>query len=220
MTDDQNPTVDTSGSRSRSTSQPSHSSSEHASDPSSYVPAKPTPSPANANGINNSLQLPRHNFPLVPSTVRQPQLVNSPPPQTGQNGPPSPRPSSIRPSDSTSSNGQSHVTETRHITKDYDQRTGAKTINRYEFIETIGRGIHGKVKLARDVESGNLVAIKIVSRITRRRLGRWDPMEAESKIRREIAIMKKCDHPHVVALREVMDDPNSKKIYLGILTLV
>jgi serine/threonine protein kinase len=40
-------------------------------------------------------------------------------------------------------------------------------------------------------------------------------MATEQKIRREIAIMKKCIHPHVVALREVMDDPNSKKIYLG-----
>jgi serine/threonine protein kinase len=41
-------------------------------------------------------------------------------------------------------------------------------------------------------------------------------MEAEQKIRREIAVMKKCKHPNVVALREVMDDPDSKKIYLGI----
>lgn len=76
--------------------------------------------------------------------------------------------------------------------------------------------MHGKVKLAKDLETGDLVAIKIVNRITRKRLGRWDPMEAEHKIRSEIAIMKKCVHPNVVALREVMDDPDSKKIYLGI----
>jgi serine/threonine protein kinase len=107
------------------------------------------------------------------------------------------------------------VTETHHITKDYDHRTGAKTINRYEFHETIGRGVHGKVKLARDTETGGLMAIKIVNRISKKRLGRMDPLEAESKVRREIAIMKKCVHPNVVALREVMDDPNSKKIYLG-----
>lgn len=120
-----------------------------------------------------------------------------------------------RPSDSTST-APSHVTETHHITKDYDSRTGAKTINRYEFHNTIGRGVHGKVKLARDIETGEQVAIKIVNRVTRKRLGRWNPMEAEQKIRREIAIMKKCEHPNVVALREVMDDPDSKKIYLGI----
>ncbi|KDQ13554.1 hypothetical protein BOTBODRAFT_111440, partial [Botryobasidium botryosum FD-172 SS1] len=37
----------------------------------------------------------------------------------------------------------------------------------------------------------------------------------EAKIRREIAIMKKCHHKHVVPLREVIDDPLSDKIYLG-----
>lgn len=73
--------------------------------------------------------------------------------------------------------------------------------------------------MAKDIESGEFVAIKIVNRVTKKRLGRWDPMEAEQKIRREIAIMKKCIHPHVVALREVMDDPNSKKIYLGMIKL-
>lgn len=33
-------------------------------------------------------------------------------------------------------------------------------------------------------------------------------------MRREIAILKKCVHPHVVRLREVIDDPASDKIYL------
>jgi serine/threonine protein kinase len=34
------------------------------------------------------------------------------------------------------------------------------------------------------------------------------------KIRREIAIMKKCIHPNVVQLYEVIDDPNSDKVYI------
>jgi serine/threonine protein kinase len=110
------------------------------------------------------------------------------------------------------------VTETHTITKDYDPRTGTKRINRYEMLETIGRGVHGKVKIARDTDTEETVAIKIVKRESRRRLGRGDPRDAELKIRREIAIMKKCVHPNVVALREVMDDPNSHKIYLGSLT--
>lgn len=40
-------------------------------------------------------------------------------------------------------------------------------------------------------------------------------LESEQKIRREIAILKKCVHPHVVRLTEVIDDPASRKIYLG-----
>ena len=39
--------------------------------------------------------------------------------------------------------------------------------------------------------------------------------ETESKIRREIAVMKKCSHQNLVRLREVIDDPASKKVYLG-----
>ena len=34
------------------------------------------------------------------------------------------------------------------------------------------------------------------------------------KIKREIAILKKCSHPNIVGLREVIDDPSSDKIYL------
>ncbi|KAK9479916.1 kinase-like domain-containing protein [Lipomyces japonicus] len=55
-----------------------------------------------------------------------------------------------------------------------------------------------------------------MNRTGRPRLGR--PLRTgntqEDKIRREIAILKKCNHPHIVKLREVLDDPNSKKIFL------
>ncbi len=37
----------------------------------------------------------------------------------------------------------------------------------------------------------------------------------EHKIRKEIAIMKKLNHPHVVRLLEVIDDPLNDKIYMG-----
>jgi len=35
------------------------------------------------------------------------------------------------------------------------------------------------------------------------------------KIKREIAILKKCSHPHVVKLKEVIDSPESEKIYIS-----
>ena len=213
MTDDPDLRVESStSSHSRSTSPNPRqaSSSDYATTTSNLIP-QPT-SPISANSANYAFQVPRYNLPPspVPSNVRR-QSYKSPVARNQNDS------SCPRPSESLPSNGQSshHVTETHHITKDYDHRTGAKTINRYEFMKTIGRGVHGKVRLAKDIETGDLVAIKIVNRVTRKRLGRWDPMEAEQKIRREIAIMKKCTHPNVVALREVMDDPNSKKIYLG-----
>ena len=107
------------------------------------------------------------------------------------------------------------VLETSIVEKDIDPETGNKLINNYEILGEIGRGVHGKVKLARDIDTAEFVAIKIVVKQSRRRLGKVDNDGDENKVRREIAIMKKCVHPHVVRLREVMDDPMSKKLYLG-----
>ncbi|GES86871.1 kinase-like protein [Rhizophagus clarus] len=90
------------------------------------------------------------------------------------------------------------VKETNTVYKDYDPSTGNKMINKYMLVRELGRGVHGKVKLGKDMETGEFVAIKVVDRATRRRLGqRNNDLTNEQKIRKEIAIMKKCIHPHV-----------------------
>lgn len=107
------------------------------------------------------------------------------------------------------------VKETHHLSIAYDPESGRKMLNRYEIIRQLGRGQHGKVKLARNLETGEYVAIKIVDRNSRPRLGSMRPGNTqEDKIRREIAIMKKCIHPNIVRLKEVLDDSKSRKIYL------
>lgn len=55
----------------------------------------------------------------------------------------------------------SSVKETHHISIDYDPISGRKKLNTYEIIEELGRGQHGKVKLAKDMDSGNFVVGKI-----------------------------------------------------------
>jgi serine/threonine protein kinase len=42
-----------------------------------------------------------------------------------------------------------------------------------------------------------------------------DMSDHDQRLKKEIAILKKCRHPNVVRLREVIDAPASKKIYLG-----
>lgn len=37
----------------------------------------------------------------------------------------------------------------------------------------------------------------------------------DDKIKREVAIMKRLDHPNIVRLKEVIDDPKSKKVFMG-----
>lgn len=92
--------------------------------------------------------------------------------------------------------------------------TGRKLINQYEVIEELGRGVHGKVKLARNLENGENVAIKIIPRFSKkRRLGKVTA-SPQDKTKREIAILKKIRHPNVVGLLEIIDDPELKKIYV------
>ncbi|KAL2134060.1 hypothetical protein VTI74DRAFT_1116 [Chaetomium olivicolor] len=112
--------------------------------------------------------------------------------------------------------GHKHkVRETHKANVEHDYATGRKHINNYEIIEELGRGMHGKVKLARNVENGEYVAIKIIPRFSkRRRLGKVTAMSTQDKSKREIAILKKIRHPNVVALLEIIDDPELKKIYM------
>lgn len=106
------------------------------------------------------------------------------------------------------------VKESSKVSLAYDPVSRKKVLNSYEIIKELGRGEHGKVKLARHLENGELVAIKIVDRQGRSRAFRPSEPSHEEKIRREIAIMKKTNHPNVVKLIEVLDDESSRKIYL------
>jgi SNF1-activating kinase 1 len=76
-------------------------------------------------------------------------------------------------------------------------------------------------------------AIKVVSRhnpradrlnqLKRKRIPRSGPHlpvtdnlgSQEYKIKKEIAVMKLCRHPHVVRLLEVIDDKLYQKVYMG-----
>ncbi|KAF2441940.1 kinase-like protein [Karstenula rhodostoma CBS 690.94] len=103
--------------------------------------------------------------------------------------------------------------ETHVADVDVDPMSGRKIINHYEILDELGRGMHGKVKLGRDLQSGDTVAIKIIDRYSkRRRLGK--NTSHEDKIKREIAILKKARHENIVGLLEVIDDPSKKKVYI------
>ncbi|KAH3664032.1 hypothetical protein OGAPHI_004746 [Ogataea philodendri] len=108
------------------------------------------------------------------------------------------------------------VKETNYVKVEYDPITRKRILNTYEILKDLGSGQHGKVKLAKDLHTNELVAIKIVDRASKPKLGRLTRpgSSQEDKIRREIAIMKKCSHPHVVKLLEVLDAESSRKIYM------
>jgi serine/threonine protein kinase len=97
-------------------------------------------------------------------------------------------------------------------------KKGRQVINDYILDIELGRGAYSVVHLARHRKTHHTVAIKILnrSRLTRLRL-MADPhlrAAAEQRILTEIAILKRLRHPHIIALQEVIDDPESHELYL------
>jgi serine/threonine protein kinase len=73
-----------------------------------------------------------------------------------------------------------------------------KRVGKYEIGKTLGEGTFGKVKYAVNSETGEQVAIKILSKaqIQQQNMG--------AQIKKEITIMKKVAHQNVVELKEVL----------------
>ncbi|KAI3402536.2 hypothetical protein KGF56_004628 [Candida oxycetoniae] len=118
-----------------------------------------------------------------------------------------------------------------------DPKTRKKIINgRYRIIKKIGRGQYGKVLLGEVVnyEKGTIngttfkasplnsspcnnssfVAIKTINRIDKAKLITKSYISNVSKIKKEIEILKQCNHPNIVKLYTVIDDLKFDKILL------
>lgn len=76
-------------------------------------------------------------------------------------------------------------------------------IGRYELGRTLGEGTFAKVKFARNKDTGEAVAIKIIDK---------ERILKHKMIKREIATMKLIKHPNVVHLKEVL--ASKKKVYI------
>ena len=59
-----------------------------------------------------------------------------------------------------------------------------------------------------------MLAMKIVKRAKLKKTRLSKDKTAFDQVEREVAIMKKLRHPHVVQLVEVLDDPSCEKLYL------
>ncbi|KAL0315565.1 UNVERIFIED_CONTAM: CBL-interacting serine/threonine-protein kinase [Sesamum radiatum] len=81
-----------------------------------------------------------------------------------------------------------------------------RKVGKYEVGRTIGEGTFAKVKFARNTETGESVAIKVLAKSTILKHKMVD------QIKREISIMKIVRHPCIVRLHEVL--AGQAKIYI------
>ncbi|XP_061992217.1 CBL-interacting serine/threonine-protein kinase 24-like [Rosa rugosa] len=81
-----------------------------------------------------------------------------------------------------------------------------RNVGKYEVGRTIGEGTFAKVKFARNAETGESVAVKVMAKSTILKHRMVD------QIKREISIMKIVRHPNIVRLHEVL--AGRTKIYI------
>ncbi|KAM7363532.1 calcium/calmodulin-dependent protein kinase kinase 2 [Cochliomyia hominivorax] len=93
-------------------------------------------------------------------------------------------------------------------------------LNQYKLMDQIGQGSYGLVKLAYSEEDSTHYAMKILSKrrlLRQAGLMKRGPKKSTSpldRVYREIAVLKKLDHPNVVKLVEVLDDPVEDSLYM------
>lgn len=119
--------------------------------------------------------------------------------------------------------------ETRRISLT-DSAHGYTQLNQYHLKEEIGKGSYGVVKLAYNETDEAYYAMKILSkRRLMKKAGFFKrppptrdgkvpvrpPTHPLERVYREIAILKKLDHPNVVRLVEVLDDPEEDQLYMA-----
>ncbi|XP_012694068.1 calcium/calmodulin-dependent protein kinase kinase 2 isoform X2 [Clupea harengus] len=104
-------------------------------------------------------------------------------------------------------------------------------LNQYKLKDEIGKGSYGVVKLAYNEDDNTYYAMKVLSKKRLMRQagfprrppprgakgppeGPPQPKGPLERVYQEIAILKKLDHPNVVKLVEVLDDPNEDHLYM------
>uniref|UniRef100_A0AAY5K0D7 calcium/calmodulin-dependent protein kinase n=1 Tax=Esox lucius TaxID=8010 RepID=A0AAY5K0D7_ESOLU len=105
-------------------------------------------------------------------------------------------------------------------------------LNQYKLKDEIGKGSYGVVKLAYNEDDNTYYAMKVLSKKRLMRQagfprrppprgakaapeGPPQPKGPLERVYQEIAILKKLDHPNVVKLVEVLDDPGEDHLYMG-----
>lgn len=91
---------------------------------------------------------------------------------------------------------------------------GEKNLNQYTIKWEIGVGAFGKVKFATNNNDGKNYAIKVQNMKKLKRKLLMSGNNSGELLKKEIAIMKKINHPNLLTLYEVIEDPEDKKMYM------
>ena len=105
------------------------------------------------------------------------------------------------------------------LTKNYDEQ-GNKYYNEYKILKELGRGTYSKVKLV--MKDNTKYAMKIIDKkeLKKKKIFKQDKdgnvivTNLLKDALKEIAILKKLDHPNIIKLYEILHNYQKEKIYL------
>jgi len=104
---------------------------------------------------------------------------------------------------------KSQVIAVEHLDKAQEE----KRINQYLLGEEFGKGILGQTKMALNSDTQIVYAAKIISKEKFKSEIQIQEENGLSQMHAEIAVMKKIDHPNIVRLYQIIDNPDDNNFY-------
>ena len=88
-------------------------------------------------------------------------------------------------------------------------------INQYQLMNTLGKGGYATVKLCRHLLTNELYAMKSMSKkFLKSKFPAGKTQSAYDFVKDELKVLQTLEHPNIIYLHEIIDDPNRDHIYL------
>lgn len=96
----------------------------------------------------------------------------------------------------------------------YRGKNKKQFINQYKIVKQLGTGAFATVKLCVDKNTNKSYAIKIMNKERLKKIRQGKDKNAYDCVMDELKVMERLEHPNIIWLHEIIDDPNQKEIYL------
>jgi serine/threonine protein kinase len=109
---------------------------------------------------------------------------------------------------------QSVVMSSRTLNTYRNKQKNKRFINQYQVMKQLGYGAYAVVKLAKDKHTYEQFAVKIMNKDKLKKIKQGKDRNAYDCVKDELKVLERLDHPNVIFLREIIDDPHHPDIYL------
>mgnify|MGYP002633658133 CR=1 FL=1 len=109
---------------------------------------------------------------------------------------------------------ESQVLSTTNLRAFKSKTDGSKMINHYKIIKTLGKGGYATVKLCEDSNTNDFYAMKQMNKKELKKKMVGKEQNAYMYVIEELKVLQRLQHPNIIYLHEIIDDPKKDFIYL------